>query len=287
METISSSIPPSRVLLEDRAVHARALEELNERFYTHYAGAFHSTRGHGWRGWRALLQQLEPHPMTALDIGCGSGRLADCIERLWLDEFGYEVVKYIGLERSSALLSHAEQWSLNIKTEWHTFDWSHALFYENQEGFDSSLFNQATWATLFGVMHHIYSFEARVAIIEYAAKTLKPGGALSVSLWDFGFDPRYDHKYLSWETALINHGKLSAKYIEDGDKLLGWAGEDHTPRFCHWFSRDEEEQWIKEIALRVPELRPPKLTLVEGDKNRYWTWVKSVPSTQPSSPISV
>ena len=255
----------------ERSFHINALEILNERFYKRYADAFHSTRGHGWRGWRALLNTLEDHPLRVIDIGCGTGRLADCLERIWVNELGRSLQSYIGLERSEELLKHADDWELSIKADWRVFDWSTALFTTQKQYPIDQYLGHCTWVTLFGVMHHVYSFEARVEMIVWAAGALKKGGAISVSLWDFGADPRYEKKFLQWDHFITKEKGLSSHLIEEGDYLLGWAGEEHTPRYCHWISRDEETRWLSEIAKRAPQLSKPKLTLVEGDQNRYWT----------------
>ena len=64
-------------LPSEKRDHFYALEALNEQFYLSYADAFHSTREYGWRGWKALIELLEPKSLKVLDIGCGGGRLAD------------------------------------------------------------------------------------------------------------------------------------------------------------------------------------------------------------------
>ena len=124
--------------------------------------------------------------------------------------------------------------------------------------------------TLFGVMHHVYSFSARVSLICWAAQFLKPGGVLSVSLWNFGAQPRYHTKYLDWS----EHAQegLTLDLVEEGDVLLGWRGEVDTPRYCHWMSPDEESRWLEQIKIHAPQLSSPQLDLHPRDGNRYWTW---------------
>jgi hypothetical protein len=124
--------------------------------------------------------------------------------------------------------------------------------------------------TLFGVLHHVYSFSARVALICWAAQYLKPDGVLSVSLWDFGAQDRYCDKTLVWSSHM--RSGLASDLIEEGDMLLGWRGETDTPRYCHWMSREEETRWLEEIALSAPHLSAPELNLHPRDGNRYWTW---------------
>ena len=239
---------------------------MNELFYRHYADAFHSTRGYGWRGWRSLLDDLAHHPSRVLDIGCGGGRFADFLQRIWVDEQGGVLDSYMGLERSKELLGIAQERSLGFYCQWFSFDWSSALIEGERVKFESN------WVVLFGVMHHIYSFEARVALVVWAARHLSLDGFISISLWDFGASERYEKKYLPWDQSLSKYSELSSDLIEPGDRLLGWAGESHTPRYCHWMSASEEVAWLEEIAKSAPQLSSPHLTTIEGDMNRYWSW---------------
>ena len=255
-----------QVLTSEQQKHFLAIEHLNQQFYEYYASAFHSTRAFGWRGWKALLSLHNCERLRILDIGCGGGRLADFMQRVWVEERGQSISSYIGLERSNGLLDRAKTRTFTMPTSWAYYDWS------STEHSDYRVEHQQDWVTLFGVMHHIYGFEARVHMIESVVKALRVGGVLSISHWNFGADQRYQKKILDWAPLLEVTSDLSALCIEEGDYLLGWAGETHTPRFCHWVSPDEEKRWLEVIAQRIPELSPPIISTVEGDQNRYISW---------------
>ena len=259
------------LLPNDKLNHFMALEELNKIFYEHYATAFHSTREYGWRGWKALLTLLDQEkPLSVADIACGNGRLADFLQRVWQDQEQKEVLTYIGLERSTGLLNQAKKRPLQFPTTWLEFDWCEHILEQNIDV--TWLPHKVNWVTLFGVFHHVYSIEMRIALIQFAVQFLQVNGTLSISLWNFGAQSRYQKKYLSWPKLMKQNPMLSPHCIEEGDYLLGWAGEVDVPRFCHWQSKEEEKRWFDEIARLIPELSEPILTEVEGDQNRYWSW---------------
>lgn len=266
-------------LPSEKKDHFYALEALNEQFYLSYADAFHSTREYGWRGWKALIELLEPVSLKVLDIGCGGGRLADFLERIWLKEHGKMIEHYLGLERSPKLLAHAQARSLDIPTTWSLFDWSkhqdstvNGVNEAHTSQTNSNTNAGFDWVTLFGVMHHIYGFETRVRMIELCTQVLAPGAVLSISLWNFGAQPRYKKKKLDWASQVKQNSGLATECIEDGDFLLGWAGETHIPRYCHWMSPSEEAKFLDQIIKKLPQLSKPIITTIEGDHNRYISW---------------
>lgn len=255
-----------QVLSSDQQRHFLAIESLNQHFYEYYALAFHSTRAFGWRGWRALLDLHTHHELKVLDIGCGGGRLADFLQKFWVRELERSISQFTGVERSQGLLEQAKQRDVDIPTSWAFYDWA------ARDKSCTTIESNQDWITLFGVMHHIYGYKARLHMIESMAKYLKVGGVISISHWNFGADQRYHKKLLDWTPFLESYPELSAHYIESGDFLLGWSGDTHIPRFCHWVSPEEESQLLDSIAKRLPELSSPVITIVEGDQNRYISW---------------
>ena len=248
-----------------RQAHFKALEAMNARFYQRFATSFHQTRGYGWPGWRALLKHLPPRALSVYDIACGNGRLTELLTHVWCAEQEGGVEGYLGVDRDQGLLAHARERTRPFPCHWSQFNWS-----SDATPPEMMICGGADWVTLFGVMHHVYSFSARVALVCWAAQFLRPDGALSVSLWDFGAQPRYHTKRLAWSEHA--HDGVALELVEEGDALLGWRGETDTPRYCHWMSPDEESRWLEQIATRAPQLSPPRLDLHPRDGNRYWTW---------------
>ena len=260
--------------LDERAArHAARLDELNARFYEAFASTFHQTRGFGWRGWRGVLDLAPRRPLTVYDLGCGNGRLTELLSLVWCAEWGEQMKRYVGLDRDLELLSYAEARETAWESQWGEWSWST----QTTRPADSATLSiplhlevmGADWVTLFGVMHHIYSASARAELMSWASQHVAIDGVLSVSLWDFGAQERYQKKRLDWSSL---HPPCDEELIEEGDWLLGWRGDRATPRFCHWMSRDEEQVWLDEVARRAPHLSAPMLTTHPHDGNRYWSW---------------
>ena len=87
----------------------KRLEELNFRFYEHFAADFDQTRSYGWAGWTPLLDLLPTlSELKVVDIGCGNGRLAQFLARKYCTQKNNCVRQYVGLDRSPSLLDYAK-----------------------------------------------------------------------------------------------------------------------------------------------------------------------------------
>ena len=245
---------------------AQKLDEVNRSFYARYAEGFAGTRRYGWAGWPTLLSLLPTRPLHVLDLGCGNGRLAAFLARTWCGEAG-EVARFCGLDACGALLDQARAQPLPFAARWTPWDWGPVV---GGGAGDPPPAAECDWVTLFGVMHHVHGYARRLRLIRWAARALRPGGVLTLSLWDFGADPRWDGKRLEWGPYLREWGADPAA-LELGDALLGWSGEVDTPRFCHWVSREEEARLVADVnaegTLEAGQLAGPS-----DDHNRYWSW---------------
>ena len=151
---------------ERRLAHFKGLEAINARFYQRFASSFHQTRGHGWPGWRALLEHLPQRAISIYDIACGNGRLTELLEHVWCAERQGRGERYVGVDRDLDLLTHAQERARPFSCQWGSFNWA-----TRQDSLDVDrhkeimMSGSADWVTLFGVLHHVYSFSARVALI--------------------------------------------------------------------------------------------------------------------------
>ncbi len=197
--------------MDETIVHA--LLELNRRFYQDYAEPFAATRRRIQDGVRQSVSNLPDG--RYLDLGCGSGALADFWTRPRPDGTIRQGL-YLGVDFSAGLLSEARQGlphklpdGLGIafqhcdlmSTDWHTFI----------EGtpFDGIL--------AFAVLHHLPGHENRVQILKQVRSLIKPGGHFTFSVWQIQNSPKLLARRQPWEAA-----GLQEDQVESGDVLLDW-----------------------------------------------------------------
>ena len=250
---------------------ANALNLVNQRFYDRFANDFHQSRGHGWKGWLDLLPLLPKRHLEVLDLGCGNGRLADFLDRVWCEESNQNLTSFKGVDQCKSLLDFAQTRELSFPCSWSVWSWE-SLYSVESSSLSQNQFDSADWITLFGVMHHIFSYHRRFHLLQWALSHVKPGGVLSVSFWDFGAHAKWDKKKLDWQDICEKYN-INQQYLEPGDFLLGWSGQVDTPRYCHWISREEEERLNRDLVESLGTgWEPPQMTSREGDLNRYWSW---------------
>ncbi|MEE2755228.1 MAG: class I SAM-dependent methyltransferase [Myxococcota bacterium] len=249
---------------------AQVLDDINRRFYDRFADHFSKTRAHGWTGWHAALDSLPERPLRILDLGCGNGRLSAFMETHWCKERQLGIEQFDGLERCSSLLEVAQRRTLSFPTRWSEWSWSDVI--SEQIEAPLRVDRSYDWVVMFGVMHHIYGYQRRLRLLNWAAQHLRPGGLLCISLWDFGAHEKWQKKIIPWATQR-HLTDAETNSLEAGDYLLGWAGTQDTPRYCHWVSREEEKRLLKDVGCGLDlDLGPAMRIGDEGDLNRYWTW---------------
>ena len=210
------------------------LLEINRTFYRDYAGAFAATRKRIQPGIQRVLTQLPAQESRFVDLGCGSGVVA----QVW-GQTGKRGL-YLGLDFSNTLLEEARQSAaaknysgLEIRfqqADLSLADWSDLI--PKKPPLDGAL--------AFAVLHHIPDTTARLQLIEQIRLLLKPDGVFILSVWQFQHSPKWMARRLTWETVDLHDDE-----VEMGDFLLDWRhtlpGQDQKPglRYVHLFTRDE------------------------------------------------
>lgn len=232
---------------------ARALNALNQTFYSDSATVFSETRGAPWPGWHELLPLLRERPAARiLDVGCGNGRFA----RFLRESLGAPFL-YSGIDASAPLLAIAERELAGLPD---------VRLYRADlvlEPAEQALPNQRfDCVVAFGLLHHIPGEARRRALLLALAERLTPGGILALTFWDFARDPRFEGKTAS--AASSDHlGDL-----EPGDHLLRWGPEgSKSLRYCHHTGEAEEARLLADLPLA------PRLAFASdgrsGALNRY------------------
>ena len=216
-----------------------ALNQINRDFYRLHAASFSSTRETPWRGWSKLMEG-EGSPNRILDLGCGNGRFA-----VFLNEtYGQaDPHAFVGTDLSPALLSTARERAPA----------AHFVCHDLLGTQPRSLFTgQFDLIVAFGVLHHIPGFSARVELLRSATELLEPGGSVVFTFWQFGGDPRFKKRTLSWSDSPV---PIDVSDLECGDHLLQWgsSGEPTAARYCHYTAPDEALELAEAAELRVAE----------------------------------
>jgi SAM-dependent methyltransferase len=238
----------------------QTLIELNRTFYAENSRAFSDSRRDPWPGWSRALSHLNPPhdpPISVLDVGCGNGRFATFLEHKLSSPH-----RYLGLDSSPALLSHARS----------AHDCHKDVAFEELDILDPCARLAPAGArfdliALFGVLHHVPGRASRSDLIERLIARLIPGGILIVTAWQFGAFDRFRSRIIPWELYNAEtRDPIDEGELEAGDHLLGFA-DASLPRYCHFAPQDELRELVTQrCAELVDEFSADGKT---GDLNRY------------------
>lgn len=250
------------------------LNALNRHFYAAQAASFSETRTRSWAGWLRLLPWLEALPGQAraasashaspiyiLDLGCGNGRffgfLRDHLQRNFV---------YQGVDASAALLAHARRdFAADARASFCEAEirpGSHHTACARDGAPQSWDFIAA-----FGLLHHLPGFENRAAFLIDAAQTLRAGGLLGVTFWQFAKFERFQRKIVSWSTQ----PSVDPTLLEGGDFLLAWGASPHALRYCHF--ADDAELTRLRVCLEAAGAHRREAFSADGETgelNLYW-----------------
>jgi SAM-dependent methyltransferase len=250
----------------------QALDRINREFYLAQGDEFDATRQRPWSGWRRVVERFRSSrpaghgAHSILDVGCGNGRFADFLATE-LDE-GWE---YTGIDASPVLLSSARSSAPSRQ---------HSQQDNRQPGWRVVLADVATGdlplarrdgvfdlIAVFGLMHHVPSWERRRSLLVELAEHLSPGGMLAVSFWQFGVDSRFDRRTLEWrEYNATTSNPVSLEDLETGDRLLRWS-DGAGVRYCHFAGPAEASELT--AASGLARLETFRADGASGELNLY------------------
>jgi 2-polyprenyl-3-methyl-5-hydroxy-6-metoxy-1,4-benzoquinol methylase len=210
---------------------------LNREFYARFAQEFSRSRTVDHTNISAIMPYLRAG-VKLLEIGCGSGRLAERLEREKL------ALDYLGVDVTPAFIEAARGRSARMV---HV----HAEFLLQDitaEGWAESLRASAPFdvALAAAVLHHIPDFELRCAVLGALRSLLRLGGILVMSNWQFQNEPRLRRKVVPWESVAIDE-----RALEEGDTLIDWKRGGNGYRYCHLLTELEIEQAARRSGYSV------------------------------------
>lgn len=254
---------------------ARALCAITSAFYRDNAGSFSSTRHGAWAGWERALDQAgftrENPPVRVLDVACGNMRFLDFLEKRYSgSSFDYRAVDNCpalagnGASDANSLAGTLCAGSLNGASYADNFagasegastvrfagvDITDALLGGDPQTTLANAFqgeHRAELAVCFGFFHHVPTARAREELLRALVHSVRPGGAVVISLWQFANSP--DLARRARETDVRARAELGLPQLDGGDYLLGWQNKQGAYRYCHSFTQQEADGLASSVA---------------------------------------
>lgn len=265
------------------AKQARELVALNNRFYARNASSFSATRGGAWEGWRRVLEVARAEgvlgetqvrrgaqrggsvavgsPVASLlggpaakkplvlDVACGNLRF----ERFLASELpgtgaGFVAVDSCAeLAEAGAALPHGAGPAGTPRVDFRRIDVLDRML-NGKQALDG--LPTCDFAVCFGFLHHVPGFELRARLLRELVGSVRPGGVVAVSLWQFMDNERLARKAREADAhaaAAPPFGGFAPEALEPGDHFLGWQGDLETLRFCHHFSETEVDRLAEAV----------------------------------------
>lgn len=216
----------------------KQLIEINRKFYSDFAQSFSETRSSAQTRLDRIVAYIGDG-VKALDVGCGNGRLAERIEKEG------RRVHYVGVDASPELIAIASAHKSRLHRVAAKFrvaditatDWSASL---RGEPFDI--------AVALAVLHHVPSFDLRVAVLREIHALLRPGGKFVMTNWHFERNERLRKKIVAWDTVGID-----TRDLEPGDALMTWERGGIGYRYCHLVTQSEVQKMADQSGFTVVE----------------------------------
>ncbi|MCA9369169.1 MAG: class I SAM-dependent methyltransferase [Pseudomonadales bacterium] len=201
------------------------LNKLNSEFYTTVASDFDNSRNHYWPGWIKLLEHIDAEKISSvLDIGCGNGRFGS-----FATEHFHNLANYTGIDSNQQLLDAAK--TANPSGDFLKNDIVSNFLSGSPLVPTDQKFNLIA---IFGVMHHIPSFELRAQLIKAASSLLTESGTLVFTTWQF-----MEFERLRKKTINPHEINIRTHELEDEDYFLDWQRGPLAIRYCHYFTPGE------------------------------------------------
>lgn len=212
-------------------------------FYQKVGESFSATREAPWEGWKKLfeipqLKELKNREFEISDFACGNMRFEE-----FLFDIGCDVAMGNCIDNCRKLIPEKTPYALLYfesdlqKEPTDVEGWITNPSYEIME---------CDLSVCFGYYHHIPTFERRVDILEKQLKSLKSGGIVAISFWNFLNDEKISAK--AKEVTQIATSELNIHFDDENDYFLGWQDEKCVYRYCHNFEEAEVDKICESVS---------------------------------------
>lgn len=256
-------------------VTARALIELNNRFYADHAASFSATRDAAWDGWHGLVEILRRRGWgrgaeagaRVLDLACGNLRF----ERFLNDALPEVEAVFHAVDACAEL---AGDGAAAPHVVFHRADVLQELLERKGAQRDTGTATlegvpPCELSASFGFMHHVPGREMRRSIIDLLVDRTVPGGLIIVSFWQFMHDERLARKALTADEAMRARAPELAARLDPDDHFLGWQSDTTPLRYCHHFDETEIDGLVASVGTGAREIARYSADGASGTLNRY------------------
>lgn len=177
-----------------------------------------------------LAGRLSREPLRVLDVACGNGRFL----RFLQEALPGAAIAYFAVDDCEQLARDGLAGDAD-SVAFQKLDIANSLIDGSIERAIEA--PPVDMAVCFGFFHHIPGADSRAALLRALVKSVRPGGHVAVSLWQFAKSPELAAKAVETTAkARVEFGLLA---LDEGDYLLGWQNRQHAYRYCHTFSDEE------------------------------------------------
>lgn len=238
---------------------AKSLNRINYEFYQTIGKFFDASRNYFWPGWEVIMPYIQRNinardtadSLKVLDLGCGNARFAEfLVSTGFADSF-----EYCGLEYSKYLIEKAEIRLGKLKVVKSQLVETDILFESWGNKLASGNFDLAV---MFGVMHHIPSYELRVSLLRQIWELLSRDALFVVTFWKFADIERLRKRIVSKDSSkfakLMEKYSINPQQLEASDYILVWERGGVAYRYCHYFTTDEARNLLEDAGFKVIDL---------------------------------
>jgi SAM-dependent methyltransferase len=212
------------------------LTALNTNFYLNVEKDFSATRQILWRGYQNLFDYLNTKDINSvLDLACGNGRFVRTLEQNLPHRFNY-----LGLDNNKFLIDEAAKSFPTVNICFKKFD-----IFNDDPHLIGDKFNLIV---VFGLFHHIPSFEKRVQLLKSLRDILTCNGKLVFTTWNFTQIKLFENKLN--EDEIKNLG-ISLSELDENDYFLKWNNSNENIRYCHYYTKTEIENLLTNSGFKL------------------------------------